>query len=143
MNISIVTGKPGVWPCDAMYKHYMKICGKGERFLLTGYSVQGCWEHSCFEPTSPAKHRNSLLPRMTKVQTYAHKFPIIAYLFFWSPKMATQRVSILRLSLWCALVGFSIGIASHSSLFLSGSEVNCQITADACAGEVPSMRLGY
>ena len=52
---------------------------------------------------------------MIKVQTHTHKFPIIAYVSFWSPRVSTQtglHPQARSLCLWWANVGFSIAIAS-------------------------------
>ena len=67
-----------------------KICGEGKRCLLTGYQIWGAWKNPCSKPTSSAKHRNSLVPRKTEIQTHA-QFPIIPYWPFSALRSYTNR----------------------------------------------------
>ena len=84
-----------------MYAHNTKICGEGNRFLLTGFPICGGWEHSCSEPLSSTGCKTSLVPKEIATQSHAPKFPVTVYLPFWDLSWPCKPVSILsRICTW-------------------------------------------
>ena len=109
------------------------------RFLLIEFPIWGSLENSCSEPFFLARRRTFLAPKKIVSQSHAQKFPIIAYMSFWSLNQPCKQASILSA---LHTIGFQSHplVAAHLAAAVPLSLrawLRCQITPGGRAGGAP------
>lgn len=116
-----VTRQFGVQLLAAIYKHNTKICGGGTKEVFINRAQLGGPE-SIPAPSQPLLQSTEIL--MFPERLNSKPMPQSLPLLYLGPSEAQDSCtngspSSGFLSLWCTLVGFSLAMASHSSLSLS------------------------
>ena len=118
-----VTGQHGNWPLVTMHTHYRKICGEGNRFLLTGFPMWGAGgilAQSQLSQPLPQRIENQPAPQRLKSRSMPRSSPL---LLICSPRLLLKRVSISLAP--GSLFGARVAIASQQLSFSLSQGLGC------------------